>query len=131
MYYTMTLLPNFYPDGGFQLLISMYFNGRLRFNLIKDFTNLWCERKTQLPNSFTRSQLIWIYTVQEAIDRILKKLSMFTVHLLGTIWYKHQFNSSCARDYFCCLLIIFAYSLDPDQDRQNVGPDLDPNCLTL
>ena len=22
-------------------------------------------------------------------------------------------------------------SLDPDQDRQNVGPDLDPNCLTL
>ena len=20
-------------------------------------------------------------------------------------------------------------SLDPDQDRQNVGPDLDPNCL--
>ena len=22
-------------------------------------------------------------------------------------------------------------SLDPDQARQNVGPDLDPNCLTL
>ena len=21
--------------------------------------------------------------------------------------------------------------LDPDQARQNVGPDLDPNCLTL
>ena len=21
--------------------------------------------------------------------------------------------------------------LDPDQDRQNVDPDLDPNCLTL
>ena len=30
-----------------------------------------------------------------------------------------------------CLLITFANSLDPDQDRQNVGPDLDPNCLTL
>ena len=29
------------------------------------------------------------------------------------------------------LLIPFANSLDPDQDRQNVGPDLDPNCLTL
>ena len=25
----------------------------------------------------------------------------------------------------------FANSLDPDQARQNVGPDLDPNCLTL
>ena len=21
--------------------------------------------------------------------------------------------------------------MDPDQDRQNVGPDLDPNCLSL
>ena len=25
----------------------------------------------------------------------------------------------------------FANSLDPDQDRQNVGPDLDPNGLTI
>ena len=29
-----------------------------------------------------------------------------------------------------CLLITFANSLDPDQDRHNVGPDLDPSCLT-
>ena len=28
-----------------------------------------------------------------------------------------------------CLLII-ANSLDPDQARHNVRPDLDPNCLT-
>ena len=27
--------------------------------------------------------------------------------------------------------IIFANSLDLDQARQNVGPDLDPNCLIL
>ena len=33
--------------------------------------------------------------------------------------------------YECRLLITFANSLDPDQARQNVGPDLDPNCLTL
>ena len=32
---------------------------------------------------------------------------------------------------FCCLLKTFENSLDPDQDRQNVGPDLDPNCLAL
>ena len=31
----------------------------------------------------------------------------------------------------CHLLITFANSLDPDQDQQNVGPDLDPNYLTL
>ena len=29
------------------------------------------------------------------------------------------------------LLIAFASSLDPDQARQNVGPDLGPYCLTL
>ena len=29
-----------------------------------------------------------------------------------------------------CLLITFANSFDPDQARQNVRPDLDPNCLT-
>ena len=31
----------------------------------------------------------------------------------------------------CCLLLTFANGLDPDQDGQNVGPDLDPNRLTL
>ena len=31
----------------------------------------------------------------------------------------------------CLLLIAFGNSLDPDQDRQNVGPDLDPICLIL
>ena len=29
------------------------------------------------------------------------------------------------------LLITFTNSLDPDQAQQNVGPDLDPNCMTL
>ena len=31
----------------------------------------------------------------------------------------------------CRLLITFGNSLNPDQARQNVGPDLDPNCLTF
>ena len=31
---------------------------------------------------------------------------------------------------FCRLPITFVNGLDPDQDRQNVGPDLDPNRLT-
>ena len=32
--------------------------------------------------------------------------------------------------YKCCLLKTFANSLDPDQARQNVEPDLIPICLT-
>ena len=43
----------------------------------------------------------------------------------------NAFISSLANGNFCRLLITFANSLDPDQARQNVGPDLDPNCLTL
>ena len=34
-----------------------------------------------------------------------------------------------ASDNFCHLLISFTNSLDPDQDRQNVGPDLEHNRL--
>ena len=29
------------------------------------------------------------------------------------------------------ILLAAANSLDPDQDGQSVGPDLDPNCLKL
>ena len=40
-------------------------------------------------------------------------------------------NGPYASDYFCRLLKNFlAYSLDPDQVRLNVGPDLDPVCLS-
>ena len=38
------------------------------------------------------------------------------------------FNFLPARNS-CCLLITLANNLDPDQARQNVWPDLDPNCL--
>ena len=40
------------------------------------------------------------------------------------------FNSLPARGDSCCLPITFANSLDPDQARLNVGPDLEPNCFT-
>ena len=38
--------------------------------------------------------------------------------------------NSVFNSFLCHLLITFANSLGPDQDRQNVGPDLDPNRLT-
>ena len=40
-------------------------------------------------------------------------------------------NFLLASGDFCHLLINFANSLDPDQDRHHVGPDLDPIDLTL
>ena len=39
-------------------------------------------------------------------------------------------NAFLGRSDFCCLLITFANSLDPDLDRQNDGPDLDLNPFT-
>ena len=41
------------------------------------------------------------------------------------------FNALFTSSDLCHLLIAFANSLDPDQARQNVGPDPDPNCLTV
>ena len=40
-------------------------------------------------------------------------------------------NTFLANFDFYCLLITYANRLDPDQDRQNVGPGLDPNGFTL
>ena len=47
------------------------------------------------------------------------------------LWPNHQLKSLLASSDFSHLLIIFAKSLDPDQARQNVGPDLDPHSLKL
>ena len=46
-------------------------------------------------------------------------------------YYDQQLSNLPVSDIFCCLLITFANSLDPDQARPNIGSDLDPNCLTL
>ena len=45
--------------------------------------------------------------------------------------YSIMIHSFLASGDFCFLLLTFANSLDPDQDRQNVSPGLDPNHLTL
>ena len=60
--------------------------------------------------------------------------------LCDTKWISYSFflpslfiliNSFLVSHNFRCLLITFANSLDPDQDRHSVGPDLEPNYLTL
>ena len=46
-------------------------------------------------------------------------------------WDKYLLAFFPAGGNFYRLLITFANSLDPDQARQNIGSDLDINCLTL
>ena len=53
------------------------------------------------------------------------------LNVVMIFFYLLAINSFFASGDFCCLLITFANSLDPDQDRHSVGPGLDPNCLTL
>ena len=48
-----------------------------------------------------------------------------------TIWQHCYFNFLIASDGFCSISLTFGNSLGSDQARQNVGPDLDPNCLIL
>ena len=54
----------------------------------------------------------------------LQKLSVVNIS-------RQRVKSSLASGDLCSLLITFVNSLDADQVRQNVGPDLGPNCLTL
>ena len=55
-----------------------------------------------------------------------------TVFCMEAHYENHHIYSYMYGDetnHFCHLLITFANCLDPDQARQNIGPDLDPNCL--
>ena len=59
-----------------------------------------------------------VYNVQQQNPTTLNMYTLLTISLLTL-----------------CLLVLsaetFAMSLDPDQARHNIKPDLDPNCLTL
>ena len=69
--------------------------------------------------TFFRSSLIWVCTVF---------LRFFAGHWCSKV---SDFNSFLAIGDFCRLLITFSNSLDPDQAKQNVVPDLDQNFVTL
>ena len=49
--------------------------------------------------------------------------------ILHLLTLSNSFNFLPASGDFYCLLISFANCLNPDQDRENLNPDLDPNCL--
>ena len=67
--------------------------------------------------------IIFIPYFCRKLGKMSQKLSSAAV-VIGAL----RFNSALARGNFCYLLISFSNSLDPDQ---NIGPDLDPNFLTL
>ena len=56
------------------------------------------------------------------------RIKAYTPHVMK---FECQHISSSTGTLTLCLLIIFTNSLDPDQVQQNVGPELDPNCLIL
>ena len=62
------------------------------------------------------------------ICRIIWICTLHTCLKTDFTWHINSFSSS---GEFCRLLITFANSLDPDLAWQNIGPDLDSNCLTL
>ena len=47
-----------------------------------------------------------------------------------TITEQHHIWPTLSDEESSCLLITFAHSLEPDQAQQNIGSDLDANCLT-
>ena len=67
----------------------------------------------------------------EKVEAFYFQLVCPYIHYAYSIIYVAPFNSFPGSGDLCRLLITFANSLDPGQDRQNVYPDLDPNCLTL
>ena len=61
----------------------------------------------------------------------VKVISLGGVSIFHKLLVVLVINPFPASGDFCHLLITFANSLGPDHTQQNIGPDLDPNCLTL
>ena len=88
----------------------------------------------QIGNQYSKTSLCIHTVLHEASlfpHSVCLKVNDVTHLAPCDILCMYMFNSLLACDDFCRVLIIFAKSLDPDQDRHNVGPDLDPNHLTL
>ena len=91
----------------------------------------WTSTKQRISDC-SRTQLSASSEARTSNPLILSQ-ALYTEPLRPSVSSIQRFTSNYfyASGDFCCLLITFANSLDPDQDQQNVGPDLDPNCLTL
>ena len=79
--------------------------------------------------------LLWFFLLSADFFSKLtfsKNSLMNTIRVSDSLYLTREFfNCLPASGHLYHLLLSLANSLDPDQDRQTVGPDLDPNCLTL
>ena len=82
-----------------------------------------CESPKYIAKLFFPS----VYINVEPFQNMLKLMDMKIFIILHSLCL----SGSMLTGKFCRLLITLANNLDPDQDRQNVGPDMDPNRLTL
>ena len=84
------------------------------------FINIISHKTLTLQQLHFQISLLF-YLQLDVSSHIIRCIESFTKRL----YLRELFTSKCH------LLITSANSLDPDQARQNVGPDLDPICLTL
>ena len=69
--------------------------------------------------------------VDKGLGRFLSRVMLHILYVSAFKWSGDTFVSLLASGNFCQLLITFTNSFDPDQEEQNIGPDLDLNHFTL
>ena len=85
-------------------------------------TKVWTVQRSRFSQKCIHNFLIFLFFHENGM---LWVLAWIQEHVFIAL------NSFPASGELYHLLKTFANSLDPDQAWQNVGPDLDPNCLTL
>ena len=95
-------------------------------NIPSGMLTVFCDHKTELKKAlrFARDYCIKELKMENPICSIANYLCTDAKVIAG-----HEEVRQIIK--FCRLQMVFANNLGPDQDQQNVGPDLDPNCLTL
>ena len=78
----------------------------------------------------------FVFLLLKRIDSFRWFFKVPTTYVLVEKYEKNTFQLCTltlfsASGEFCRLSMTFANSLNPDQARRNVGPEMDPNCLTL
>ena len=92
-----------------------------------DFFSRQLEAIIRISESLAKMRLKPFASDQD-VDEALRLFQVSTLDaaMSGNLAGKGE-NSFSICDDFCCLLIIFANSLDPHQDQQSVSPYLDPS----
>ena len=112
----------------FSKIFSYFPLGEFEIWIFVPFCSLWYVIKVHFHR---KEYQILSLCLQKVIGSEMTDLFGVSVLLTDSVVSFHNSFHDSFFDDFCCRLITFANSLDPDQDGQNVGPDLDPSRLTL